>query len=103
MLKKIAIALIAASVFAAPVLAKSGSSAGSTPARIAAPATPAKVAPVKVTKHIKRHKRHQGRHYAKVRGGAKHVTTIRHGNKSVRQGAGRVVQAPAKSATRSAN
>jgi hypothetical protein len=59
MLNKFAVALLAATVFTAPVLARSTSVKVTAPATIGAPAAPAKVAtPVKVVKHIKKSKRH---------------------------------------------
>jgi hypothetical protein len=71
MLKKIAVALVAASVFAAPVLAQTGSTGTQAPA--AAPAAPSKVtAPTKSVGHVKkvRHTRKQVRRgiHAKVAG-----------------------------------
>jgi hypothetical protein len=51
MLKKLAVALVAASVFAAPVLAQTGSTG--TPASPAKPAVAAPVAPSKVTDETK--------------------------------------------------
>ena len=72
MLKKIAVALVAASVFAAPVLAQTGSTGTQAPAA-AAPAAPSKVtAPTKSVRHVKkvRHTRKQVRRgiHAKVAG-----------------------------------
>ncbi|MGZ5835337.1 MAG: hypothetical protein ACXWJ5_03940 [Xanthobacteraceae bacterium] len=65
MLRKIAVALIAATVIAAPALARTGSVAAK-PATIGATAMPAKAtAPVKFVRHIKKHKRH--RHVVHVR------------------------------------
>jgi hypothetical protein len=64
MLKKLAVALVAASVFAAPVLAQTGSTGAQPPAvkpAAAAPATPSKVtAPAKSVKHVKKN-RHTGK------------------------------------------
>jgi hypothetical protein len=64
MLKKLAVALVAASVFAAPVLAQTGSTGAQAPAvkpAAAAPAAPSKVtAPTKSVKHVKKH-RHTGK------------------------------------------
>jgi len=58
MLKKIAVALVAASVFAAPVLAQTGSTGTQAPAAkpaAAAPAAPSKVtAPTKSVRHVKK-------------------------------------------------
>lgn len=65
MLRKIAVALIAASVISAPAFARTGSVAAK-PATIGATAVPAKAAaPVKFVRHIKKHKRH--RHVVHVR------------------------------------
>ena len=78
MLKKIAVALVAASVFAAPVLAQTGSTGTQAPA--AAPAAPSKVtAPTKSVRHVKkvRHTSKQVRRgiHAKVAGShGKHRT-----------------------------
>jgi hypothetical protein len=64
MLKKIAVALVAASVFAAPVLAQTGSTGAQAPAAkpaAAAPAAPSKVtAPTKSVRHVKK-VRHTGK------------------------------------------
>ena len=80
MLKKLAVALVAASVFAAPVLAKT---AVQTPvAKSAVTATTKIAAPVKSVKHIKR-SRHIGKQVRNIRHGkvahvnAKHRTAIK--------------------------
>ena len=68
MLRNIAVALLAATIFTAPALARSGSNAlrSTGHATVVAPAGPAKAgAPVRFVKHIKKHKRH--RHVAHVR------------------------------------
>jgi hypothetical protein len=69
MLKKLAVALVAASVFAAPVLAQTGSTG--TPASPAKPAVAAPVAPSKVTDETK---------------SVKPVKKSRHTGKQVRRG-----------------
>jgi hypothetical protein len=62
MLKKLAVALVAASVFAAPVLAQTGSTGTQVPAAkpaAAAPAAPSKVAaPATSVKHVVKKSRH---------------------------------------------
>ena len=67
MLKNIAVALLAATIFTTPALARSGSNAlrPTGHATVVAPAGTVKAAPVKFVRHIKKHKRH--RHYAHVR------------------------------------
>ena len=76
MLKKLAIALVAASVFAAPVLAKT---VAQTPvAKPAVTATTKIAAPVKSVKHLKK-SRHTG----------KHVRNLRHGKVAHFNGKGR--------------
>ena len=64
MLRKLAVALVAASVFAAPVLAETSSTGNQTPAAkpaVTAPAAPAKAAaPTNAVKHIKKN-RHTGK------------------------------------------
>jgi hypothetical protein len=96
MLKKLAVALVAASVFAAPVLAETSSTGTQAPAAkpaAAAPAAPSKVAaPTKSVKHVKK-TRHTGKQtrrgsHGKVAGiHSKHRTVIKtsgHGLKGTR-------------------
>ena len=69
MLKNIAVALLAATIFTAPALARSGSNAlrSTGHATVVAPAGHVKAfAPVKFVRHIKKHKRHR-HHFAHVR------------------------------------
>jgi hypothetical protein len=89
MLKKLAVALVAASVFAAPVLAQTGSTG--TPASPAKPAVAAPVAPSKVTDETKSVKpvkknRHTGRQVR--RGGHGKVAGIHGKSRTVIKGSG---------------
>jgi hypothetical protein len=89
MLKKLAVALVAASVFAAPVLAQTGSTGG--PAAPAKPAVAAPVAPSKVTGEAKSVKpvkknRHTGRQVR--RGGHGKVAGIHGKSRTVIKGSG---------------
>jgi hypothetical protein len=94
MLKKLAIALVAASVFAAPVLAQTGSTGSQAPAVKSTTAASAKAATpsVKKIRHARKHVR-RGSH-GKVAGiHGKHravIKTSRHvkGNRVVAQKAG---------------
>jgi hypothetical protein len=89
MLKKLAVALVAASVFAAPVLAQTGSTG--TPASPAKPAVAAPVAPSKVTDETKSVKpvkknRHTGKQVR--RGGHGKVAGIHGKSRTVIKGSG---------------
>ena len=80
MLKKLAVALVAASVSAAPVLAKTAS-----PAPVAKPAVTAttKIAtPVKHVKHVKK-SRHTGKHATSAMARLR-ISTVRAGPRSSR-------------------
>jgi hypothetical protein len=112
MLKKVAVAFLAATMFAGPVLAQ-GTSATNPPAKTAAPASSSATAKAvtakpasKSVKKVKRGK--HGKHYAHVRHG-KRIKQVRHmGTKPVHtarahastNGAGKI---SSKSATKSAN
>ena len=66
MLRNIAVALLAATIFTAPALARSGTTFRTTGhATVVAPAGAKVVVPAKSVRHIKRHKRHH--RYAHVR------------------------------------
>jgi len=72
MLRKLAVALIAASVSAAPVLAQTGATGSQTPATkpaVTAPVLPAKATPTKPAKNIKKN-RHTGKQVRHSRHGA---------------------------------
>jgi hypothetical protein len=92
MLRKFAVALLAASVFTAPVLAQGGGSAATPPAKTESSATPnvvanptLKTAKVKPTKRYARHHRHHVKHVAHAKR-VKHVKTAHavHGTKGAK-------------------
>jgi hypothetical protein len=97
MLRKVAAALIAVTMFTAPVLAQSTAPVRSEPAGQTAKVKPVKV--VKVKKHVTKHKVKK----AKVAAHRKHIRHVRHGKpaKAVvapsTQTAGKPVMAPARS------
>lgn len=90
MLRKFAVALLAASVFTAPVLAQGGGSTATPPAKTESRATPKvvtanpslKSAKVKTAKRYARHHGHHVKHMAHVKR-VKHVRTAHavHGTK----------------------
>src|SRR5947199_6629886 len=92
MLRTFAVALLAASVFTAPVLAQGGGAAATPPAKTENSATPkvvtanpAETAKVKPAKRYARHHRHHVKHVAHV----KHVNHIKtahkvHGTKAAK-------------------
>jgi hypothetical protein len=85
MLRKIAVALIAATMFTAPVLAQGTLAPVAPRATIAAPA--AKAGPVHVVRHVKKakaHKRHASRHAVTNAKVANHATLARHIKKGKR-------------------
>ncbi len=70
MLRKLAVALLAATIVTAPALARGTAAPAATPAKIAVAAGPAKaITTVKAVKHVKKNKRHTRRHA----NGVKHV------------------------------
>jgi hypothetical protein len=99
MLKKLAVALVAASVFAAPVLAKT---AVQTPvAKPAVTATTKIAAPVKSVKHIKK-SRHTGKQVRNIRHGkVAHVNAKR--RTAAIKSTGHVVKGPRLAAHRAGN
>jgi hypothetical protein len=99
MLKKLAVALVAASVFAAPVLART---AVQTPvAKPAVTATTKIAAPVKSVKHIKR-SRHPGKQVRNIRHGkVAHVNAKR--RTAAIKSTGHVVKGPRLAAHRAGN
>ena len=108
MLRKLAVALVATSVVAAPVLAQTGSTGTQTPAKpaIAAPATPSKtVAPadqakqtdsakptdsVKQTKKKSRHRGKQVRHGVRGKVANSHNAKVAVAHKGSPNGAGAI-------------
>jgi hypothetical protein len=99
MLKKLAVALVAASVFAAPVLAKT---AVQTPvAKPAVTATTKIAVPVKSVKHIKK-SRHTGKQVRNIRHGkVAHVNAKR--RTAAIKSTGHVVKGPRLAAHRAGN
>ncbi len=93
MLRTFAVALLAASVFTAPVLAQGGGSPATPPAKTESSATPKvvsanstlKTAKVKTAKRYARHHRHHVTHVAHVKR-VKHVRTAHavHGTKAAK-------------------
>lgn len=81
MLRKIAVALLAASVIAAPAFARTGTagSAGKPAAVGATVAAPKAAAPAKVVRHVKKTKRHRRtahvRHFHGGKAGVSHLST----------------------------
>jgi hypothetical protein len=95
MLKKLAVALVAASVFAAPVLAKTVAQASVT--KPAVTATTKIAAPAKSVKHIKK-SRHTGKQVRNLRHGK-----VAHFNGKGRTATGYVVKGPRLAAAHKGN
>ena len=98
MLKKLAVALVAASVFAAPVLAKTVPQ--TAVAKPAVTATTKIAAPVKSVKHVKK-SRHTGKHVRNFRHGK--VANFSGKGRTASKSAGHVVKGPRLAAHKGSN